>query len=98
MKGRSYARWRLKSFGIAGNGVSTTTSIAILMPLTLWIPLVEIDGAYMKMWRELGGKWNASDYTTTEWLADDSNSELLTAHGLHELHVWAFDSMGYIQE
>lgn len=93
MKVRSYARWRLKSFGIDGMGVSTTTSIAILMPLTLWIPLVEIDGPFVKMWRELGSKWKASDYITTQWLADDTNSELLTAHGLHELHVWALDSV-----
>jgi hypothetical protein len=93
MKVRSYARWRLKSFGIDGMGVSTTTVIAILMPLTLWIPLVEIGGPFVKMWRELGSKWKAGDYMTTQWLADDTNSELLTAHGLHELHVWALDSM-----
>lgn len=63
------------------------------MPLTLWIPLVEIDGLLVKMWRELGSKWKASDYITTQWLANDTNSELLTAHRLHELHVWALDTM-----
>ena len=64
------------------------------MPLTLWIPLVEIDGPFVKLWRELGSKWKASDYLTTQWLANDTNSELLTAHGLHELHVWAFGCTG----
>ena len=92
MKVRSYARWRLKSFGIDGMGVSTTTSIAILMPLTLWIPLVEIDGPFVKLWRELGSQWKASDDITTQWLADETKSKLLTAHGLHELHVWALDA------
>jgi hypothetical protein len=93
MKVRSYAGWRLKSFGIEGMGVSTTLSIPILMPLTrLWISLVEIEGPFVKMWRELGSQWRSSDYMTTLWLADDTNSELLTAHGLHELHLWALDS------
>jgi len=67
------------------------------MPLTLWIPLVEIDGPLLKLWRELGSKWEARDYLTTQSLADETKSELLTAHGLHELHVWAvwaLDSQG----
>ena len=36
--------------------------MAILMPLTLYIPhLVEIDGAFVKMLRDAGSTWKASD-------------------------------------
>ena len=44
--------------------VDSETAMAILMPLTLYIPhLVGIDGASVEMWREPGSAWKPSDCT-----------------------------------
>ena len=43
----------MRSFGIGNMHMEPDTVMAILMPLTLCIPhLMEIDGAFVKMWRE----------------------------------------------
>ena len=45
------------------------TAMAILMPLTLWIPhLVDIDGAFVETRREPAGIWKASDSEITRQL------------------------------
>ncbi|KIJ12477.1 hypothetical protein PAXINDRAFT_101193 [Paxillus involutus ATCC 200175] len=63
MKTRSYSRWTLRSFGIDRTCLRPDTAMAILMPLALCIPhLVEIDGPFVKMWRESGSTWKESDY------------------------------------
>jgi len=60
-------------------------AMAILMPLKLCIPhLVEIDGPLVKMWRELGSTWKASDVTlaiTRDLLATVSDYEKLEQMG-----------------
>jgi hypothetical protein len=81
MKTRSYAGWRLRSFGIDQALLRPETAVAILMPLTVCIPhLVELDAPCVEMWRELGSRWKASETTlaiTRDLLASVSAYEQL---------------------
>jgi len=57
MKTRLYSRWSLKSFEIDRVGMTRNTAKVILIPLIPCIPhLVQIDGPFMKMWKE-GDSW-----------------------------------------
>ena len=57
MKARLYSRWNLRSFEIDRVGMTRNTAKVILIPLIPCIPhLVQIDGPFMKMWKE-GNSW-----------------------------------------
>ena len=63
MQTRSFSRWSLKSFGINRVCMKPETSMALMMPLTLYIPhLVDIDGPFVKMQRVSGNIWKVSNY------------------------------------
>jgi len=63
MKTRSYSRWSLRSFEIDCVYLRSDRVMAILMPLAPCIPhLVEIEALYMKVCKELGSTWKASNF------------------------------------
>ncbi len=63
MKKRSYSKWALKSFGLKLGSVYMKPDTAMMI-LTVCIPhLVEIEAAFMNMWREEGSTWMANDLT-----------------------------------